>query len=199
MSCTPPIRFDAMRCCSHHSRQQTCLHNSALAVNPITGDVAYPAGSVVVIYQPRRNRQFRCKKQRRSRCSYSCIHQLAVCCRTSAPTSSPNPLPETQFLRLRVTASLLFAAFSTPAWARAPSPPSLGTTQVLPRQQGRKLLGVFQGWGHAGGRGAGTPAVGHRLEPRHRYGREGAGRGAPVRDWLHSLHAQRGRRRDHGF
>ncbi|CAM9266437.1 unnamed protein product [Ectocarpus sp. 12 AP-2014] len=38
---------------------QTCLHNSALAVNPITGDVAYPAGCVVVIYQPRRNRQFR--------------------------------------------------------------------------------------------------------------------------------------------
>ncbi|CAM9682868.1 unnamed protein product, partial [Ectocarpus sp. 8 AP-2014] len=38
---------------------KTCLHNSALAVNPITGDVAYPAGCVVVIYQPRRNRQFR--------------------------------------------------------------------------------------------------------------------------------------------
>ncbi|CAM9353511.1 unnamed protein product [Choristocarpus tenellus] len=38
---------------------QTCLHNNALAVNPVTGDVAYPAGCVVVIYQPRRNRQFR--------------------------------------------------------------------------------------------------------------------------------------------
>ncbi|KAG5189397.1 hypothetical protein JKP88DRAFT_353103 [Tribonema minus] len=38
---------------------QTCLHNSALSVNPVTGDVAYPAGCVVVIYQPRRNRQFR--------------------------------------------------------------------------------------------------------------------------------------------
>ncbi len=38
---------------------QTCFHNSALAVNPITGDVAYPAGCVVVIYQPRHNRQSR--------------------------------------------------------------------------------------------------------------------------------------------
>ncbi len=38
---------------------QTCLHNSALAVNPVTGDVAYPAGCVVVIYQPRHNRQSR--------------------------------------------------------------------------------------------------------------------------------------------
>ncbi|CAN0050576.1 unnamed protein product, partial [Scytosiphon promiscuus] len=37
---------------------QTCMHNTALAVNPITGDVAYPAGCVVVIYQPRRNKQF---------------------------------------------------------------------------------------------------------------------------------------------
>ncbi|CAM9730632.1 unnamed protein product, partial [Hapterophycus canaliculatus] len=35
------------------------MHNNALAVNPITGDVAYPAGCVVVIYQARRNRQFR--------------------------------------------------------------------------------------------------------------------------------------------
>lgn len=41
------------------AKEQTCLHNSALAVNPVTGDVAYPAGCVVVIYQPRRNRQFR--------------------------------------------------------------------------------------------------------------------------------------------
>lgn len=40
-------------------KAQTCLHNSTLAVNPVTGDVAYPAGCVVVIYQPRRNRQFR--------------------------------------------------------------------------------------------------------------------------------------------
>eukprot|EP00953_Heterococcus_sp_UTEX-ZZ885_P023967 13140-Heterococcus_DN1.PRE.1 len=50
---------------------QTCLSNAALAVNSVTGDVhlttnvidfavqAYPAGCVVVIYQPRRNRQFR--------------------------------------------------------------------------------------------------------------------------------------------
>ncbi|CAM9991699.1 unnamed protein product, partial [Laminaria digitata] len=38
---------------------QTCLHNSALAVNPITDEVAYPAGCIVVVYQPRRNRQSR--------------------------------------------------------------------------------------------------------------------------------------------
>ncbi len=38
---------------------QTCLYNSALAVNPVTGDVAYPAGCMVVIYQPRHNRQSR--------------------------------------------------------------------------------------------------------------------------------------------
>ncbi|CAM9225132.1 unnamed protein product, partial [Phaeothamnion confervicola] len=48
----PPLSLDRVL-------GQTCLGNSALAVNPATGDVAYPAGCVVVVYQPRRNRQIR--------------------------------------------------------------------------------------------------------------------------------------------
>lgn len=37
----------------------TTSHNSALATNPATGDVAIPAGCILIIYQPRKNRQVR--------------------------------------------------------------------------------------------------------------------------------------------
>lgn len=37
----------------------TCVHNSSLAVNNVTGEIAYPAGCIVVVYNPKRNRQVR--------------------------------------------------------------------------------------------------------------------------------------------
>jgi WD40 repeat protein len=37
----------------------SCLHNSSLAVNPATGEIAYAAGCVVVIYNAARNKQVR--------------------------------------------------------------------------------------------------------------------------------------------
>eukprot|EP01138_Halocafeteria_seosinensis_P016161 gb/GECG01016491.1/.p1 GENE.gb/GECG01016491.1/~~gb/GECG01016491.1/.p1 ORF type:complete len:1438 (+),score=178.07 gb/GECG01016491.1/:1-4314(+) len=35
----------------------TASHNNAVATNPATGDVAIPAGCILIIYQPRKNRQ----------------------------------------------------------------------------------------------------------------------------------------------
>jgi WD40 repeat protein len=37
----------------------TCLSNAMLAVNPVTGEIAYAAGCIVVIYNLRRNKQVR--------------------------------------------------------------------------------------------------------------------------------------------
>ena len=37
----------------------TCLHNSSLDANPATGEIAYAAGCVVVIYNSTRNKQVR--------------------------------------------------------------------------------------------------------------------------------------------
>jgi WD40 repeat protein len=45
----------------------TVKGNGALAVNPVTGDFAYPAGCVLVFYSPRHNRQtqfFSCENNR---------------------------------------------------------------------------------------------------------------------------------------
>jgi hypothetical protein len=35
----------------------TVNHNSCVAFNPVTGDVAYAAGCVVVVYSPKRDKQ----------------------------------------------------------------------------------------------------------------------------------------------
>lgn len=48
----------------------TAFSNSALAVNAATGEVAYPAGCIAVIYAPRRNRQVRFFKSRQA---ISCV------------------------------------------------------------------------------------------------------------------------------
>ena len=37
----------------------TSLHNSSVAVNPATGEAAYVAGCVIVVYNPQKNRQTR--------------------------------------------------------------------------------------------------------------------------------------------
>eukprot|EP00961_Rhodomonas_salina_P298862 3938442-Rhodomonas_salina.1 len=45
--------------------------SSGLAANPVTGDLAYTAGCVVVIYNPRRNRQTQflsCRNNRKLTC-----------------------------------------------------------------------------------------------------------------------------------
>lgn len=70
--------------------------------------------------------------------------------------------------------------------------------QILSRQQSGELPGVFQRRRHAGGGGAGTPAVGHRVEPRDGCCCQAADWGAPVRDRVHNVHPQRGWRGDDG-
>jgi hypothetical protein len=35
----------------------TSKNNNAMAINPITGEVAYPAGAFIVIYSPKENKQ----------------------------------------------------------------------------------------------------------------------------------------------
>jgi len=37
----------------------TAQTHSAFAVHPVSGDIAYPAGSIVIIYHPKKNRQTR--------------------------------------------------------------------------------------------------------------------------------------------
>ena len=46
--------------------------NASLAVNPVTGDIAYPAGSVICIYSPKDNKQTKFLFSRTMR-AYSCL------------------------------------------------------------------------------------------------------------------------------
>ena len=46
--------------------------NNSIAVNPVTGDVAYPAGSIVCIYSPKENKQVRFLYSKNQR-SFSCL------------------------------------------------------------------------------------------------------------------------------
>jgi len=47
-------------------------NNNSLAVNPINGDVAYPAGCIICVYSPKENKQTKFLFSRSQR-SFSCV------------------------------------------------------------------------------------------------------------------------------
>ena len=47
--------------------------SSSIAINPLTGDVAYPAGAIIVIYSPKENKQTKYLYSQASQRSYSCL------------------------------------------------------------------------------------------------------------------------------
>jgi hypothetical protein len=47
--------------------------STSIAVNPVTGDLAYPAGAIICIFNPKENKQTKFLYSQQQQRSYSCL------------------------------------------------------------------------------------------------------------------------------
>jgi WD40 repeat protein len=47
--------------------------STSIAVNPVTGEIAYPAGAIICIYNPKENKQTKFLYSLQLQRSYSCL------------------------------------------------------------------------------------------------------------------------------